>query len=703
VLDPSRLSDLRVALHTLGAARLRDVAALDLGEAFRDRATLPLPVRHGLEETDDGARARRRHVSRQALEPVAAAALRFARRAERWPRDAPLGEHLARTGSALSEDLGWRGDPERDVRAILADLVEECGSGLQVDLPEWVLLVEQALAAASAAPIGGAGGGVQVLDATEARGRTFSQLFLLGLNRDTFPRAIEEDPLLPDASRRRLAEVLPQIPIKESGFDEERFLFAELLSSSPRVTLSWQSCDDDGRARTPSPLVVRLRLGRPDLELVDAPSLHAPPDGVKGAKLARPAHEHALIAGLYGSRRELRDRLPLALGEVRERRAGDLAREADARVALLDELDPDLRTREGRQRRRSLGPYFGFVGASVDPADPRRSPLYATTAEGMAGCPWRTLLTRLLRIESPPDALDALPSLDRVLIGATVHRALEWIARDAVPAQPEGLDAAAAAEAVELDWPSTAELERRVAEAAERTLREAGLALPGLARALALRARPYLETARHRGRASDAGPTLLGAELAGRVNVEGLDLELGFRADRVERAGPRLVLTDFKTGRPISDGLRRETRRRNLLEKLLHGSALQIAAYAFSEVAPETEGRYVYLDPEIDEELAIAAVAGDDSEARACFERALDRVLGAWRSGSFFPRVVEARGGGNADCDRCRVRPACLRDDSGARARLEGWVSERHDAGSAAERALLDLWRLPLERPGAQA
>ena len=36
-----------------------------------------------------------------------------------------------------------------------------------------------------------------------------------------------------------------------------------MLSASPRVTLSWQAVTDDGKERTPSPLVERLRLADP--------------------------------------------------------------------------------------------------------------------------------------------------------------------------------------------------------------------------------------------------------------------------------------------------------------------------------------------------------------------------------------------------------------------------------------------------------
>ena len=101
------------------------------------------------------------------------------------------------------------------------------------------------------------------MDVTQARGRTFEHLFLLGLNRGEFPRTVREDPVFPDTLRRLLGRegygVLPDLPVKRSGFDEERFLFAQLLASAPRVTLSWQEADNDNKVRTPSPLVERLR------------------------------------------------------------------------------------------------------------------------------------------------------------------------------------------------------------------------------------------------------------------------------------------------------------------------------------------------------------------------------------------------------------------------------------------------------------
>ena len=196
----------------------------------------------------------------------------------------------------------------------------------------------------------------------EARGRTFDHLFVVGLNRDQFPRAVREDPLLPDDLRRVLARVLPDVPVKARGFDEERYLFAQLLSAAPAVTLSWQSADEDGKARTPSPLLAALGPAEP----AKAPPLWALPDRPsrpdRAAGLLRPADEHAILAALHGGRTRFSRSLPLAMAEAR-RDMPDLVLPLDPaaigrfRAAVLDEADPDLRTPEGREAAVRLGPY----------------------------------------------------------------------------------------------------------------------------------------------------------------------------------------------------------------------------------------------------------------------------------------------------------------------------------------------------------
>src|SRR6185295_16568343 len=109
---------------------------------------------------------------------------------------------------------------------------------------------------------------------------------------------------------------------------------------------------------------------------------------------------------------------------------------------------------------------------------------------------WQVFLGRLLRLEPTPDPVGALPGIDPLLLGNTVHAVLEAIVRSAggLPAEVDGpvgdrLPVAA-------PWPDDAVLSRFLFEEAERLLRLEGIFLPGLARALADRARPFLTAAR---------------------------------------------------------------------------------------------------------------------------------------------------------------------------------------------------------------
>src|SRR5664280_832985 len=175
----------------------------------------------------------------------------------------------------------------------------------------------------------------------------------------------------------------------------------------------------------------------------------------------RPAHEHAVLAGVHASRAAFG-----AVFAVACREAGGLA-SAAGRLAVLDELDPERGTPAGRARARELGPYFGFVGAPLVAADPRRRELALTTAEQVAACPWQAFLQRLLHLEPSPDALAALPGVDRATVGTAVHRVLERIAREAAPGAAATLVEALAAPPAAVVWPGTEAL-RAIVRAGER-------------------------------------------------------------------------------------------------------------------------------------------------------------------------------------------------------------------------------------------
>jgi hypothetical protein len=708
--------DLRLAFHVCGAARLRDAAALDLDRRLDSEGGLALPVRRGLvtlpAEGDDAEGERtiapRRRVSGAQIRRAVDRAASLVARLERWPATVPLATHLARTRPLLERDLGWTRETPgaAETAAALSRLSRELPGTFELSGEEYFALVRRELAEAGGAPLGGGGGGVQVLSVIEARGRTFGHLFLLGMNRDVFPRSVSEDPLLPDRVRLALASLLPDIPVKHTGFDEERFLFAELLSSAERVTISWLACDDDGKARPPSPLVERLRLrGGGEGPPLVGPAL----DWGEGSDAPQPAFEHAVRIGLNGSRQRFGEVLPVACAEAAQGEADpeEATLVAAARLAVLDEMDPDRRTAEGRTRAASLGPYFGFIGAVRTP-DPRSGELPITVAEGLAGCPWQVFLRKILRLEPPPDA-QAGAGLDVLSLGQAVHRVLEGIVREAAPGLPETLEAALASPPVVVPWPDPDALERILRDAATGTAREAGFALPGLERVLAEQVRPFLAVAR-RLAWPDGTAHVLGVEVAGTVDVAdtaGVMRRLTFRADRLEESEAKLLLTDFKTGSPYSEGKREDTRRRKFLEKVGTGRALQGVAYAAAASGQPARGRYLFLRPDLDDEGRAFEVASDDTEFLEVFAAVARAVLEVWDVGAFFPRLEEPdRPKEPTRCSSCEVREACLRGDSGARRRLAIWAARRAREGGAAspaERALLSVWRLASTGGGGAA
>ncbi len=722
--------DLRLAFHSLGAGRLRDAAELDPEEVLRSSSSYPLPIRQGLkrvgaEDEDDGtgegdgaqrshkSYARRRRVSGSLIRAGVHAARRTRERLAGWPAEAPLAEHLRRLEELLA-DLGWKDDSAeaRAVAAALQELERGVPPRLRLAQDELRLLLEALLEDAGADELGGRGGGVQVLTVTEARGRTFEHLFVPGLNRDVFPRGIREDPLLSDDLRRILQRVLPDVPVKRAGFDEERYLFAQLLSASPAVVLSWQTADDDGKPVSPSPLVERLRER---LAVDKAPPLWSLP-AAGPLPGPRTAEEHAVMAGLHAPRRWFGRVLPLAVEEGRRDLADfveadfagaqqaepspppvfDLApgRLAAVRLAVLEEMDPDLRTPEGRAARSRLGPYFGFIGRlpGVE-GEPRLRELYVTQLENLAACPWQLFLVRLLGIEPSPDPLGTLPGVNAALLGNVVHATLERIAR-----RPEGPRPGARLRdlaPVSVAWPREEDLARMLREEAARLLAEEGIRLPGLARALGERARPMLDAAYEMDWAGGE-VSVLAAEYEDKMDVgeaPGRLRHVLFRADRVDLgAGGLVIWTDYKTGKPVSEARKPETRRRDFLKRVQAGSHLQAVAYLLGSEG-ESKGRYLFLKPGIEEEARELSVTSDDHEFVSAFAAASEAVLAAWEVGSFFPRLVDPEGRKEPGrCGFCAVAEACLRGDSGSRLRLSHWTAS--PPANVEEEALLRVWRL---------
>lgn len=715
--------DLRVGLHVLGAARLVDLARLDLDAIFEKRDFVPLPVRRGSSEEAESSgdapqqrrsasRVRSRGLRRDQLERAHVKAQALVGRMTSWPESAPFAEHYELLMRLALDDLGWE-SADGALAPALASL-EALGDDVPEDFTltrtEFALLVARALESAHGSTLGGNGAGVQVLSVMSARGRTFGAVFVLGLQRDAFPRTPSEDPIVSDALRRAMRAVLPELPVKAQGHAEERHLFAELLSASPHVTLSWQHVSDEGREVPRSSFITRLCLEHPELEIETAP----PALGAREHDDAlRPAHEHAIRAALYGARAALAPIRSEALREVRELLGGgedgiDVDALARVQLAILDEIDPDRRTRAGCERSAQLGPYFGYVGARAALADATRPELYVTRLEDLARCPWQSFLRRELHLEAVPDALDALPALAPSVVGNVVHAVLQRIVDDAVGDERSSLRDAFERGAVRVPWPEPALLDSIALEEAVRVAEGDGVRIAGFARALARRALAMVEVARARDWVEPAGLPALGAELDGDVVVHddaGRERRIGFRVDRADLADGVLRLTDYKTGKPVDTVTGENTKRAKLLKAVEQGRALQPVAYlaaARALGAAQAEGRLLFVGEDLDQRTRVFVAQHDDAQLVAAFEATARTTFAALDAGTLFPRLVMTDEDKEPSaCDWCEVAIACLRGESSQRARLRDWAGNtlaRRDDASASARALYAAFALGRDR-----
>jgi len=678
-LEPGRLADLRLGLRVAGALDLADVAALRVPSK-----PLRLPVPESFERRQPAAGAVRisyRSVSEAALRALVERAGALLAALAAWPESASFGAHARCLERLLQGELAWRDADRAPVVESLAQVEAELGDGIAVARHGFTTLFTRHASDLSRAGsieggVGGRGGGVQLLGVMEARGRTFDHLFVVGLVRDQFPRQVREDPLLPDRLRRPLLALLPDLPIKARGFEEERFLFAQLAEAGAQVCFSWHRCNAEGRARAPSSFVRWLEAA--GLVPVELPASFADP-GFCGSRRA------AVSAAGSAGRGALAGVLALGL-QARAQALGETAAPeaalVEARAAVLREADPPPRrpvrpSGPGRSADDGgLGPWFGFIGplAAGDRLDPRRAPLYVTQLEGLARCAWQSFLQKGLRLERLPDPAARLPEIDARLVGEVVHAVLERLVERALPRQQgageRALENLVSRAPTPVAWPDEAWLGQETSRAARRALERRGLALPALLLGLVAAVRPMLARAHQTDFAEPVA--CLGVEAEAAVRLGNFDVF--FRADRADCEGAELRLTDYKTGANKFQQKSPQTRSAALLKRVERGEALQAAVYARWAARGEGgSGRYLYIDPTDPVDAAELRVSGDDRAYAAALEASVGVLAEARRVGAFMPRLANPDGAEHGRCESCRVSEACLRGDSGARLRLRYW------------------------------
>jgi hypothetical protein len=260
------------------------------------------------------------------------------------------------------------------------------------------------------------------------------------------------------------------------------------------------------------------------------------------------------------------------------------------------------------------------------------------------------------------------------------------------------LTAAAAAAPRDTVWPAPARLARRVREVARQELSHEGLDPALFEATLAREAEALLEIAR-RCDWPEGRRALLAVEAVGEavVEVAGAERRIGFRVDRVERLDGELLLTDYKSGRPLSTGVRATTRAKHLAAKIASGEALQLPVYLLGAGEAAARARYLFLGIDLDERTRELALVPAELGALPLPEL-LAALFAAWERGAFVPRLLERDGRTPfAGCAFCEVREACVQGDSAARQRQARWAAAE-SGDSAWERAASDWWRL---RPAA--
>ena len=661
-LDMGLRADLRLAIRAIGVARLDQLDAVDVEGLLRGKADFTLPGGFGL----DGDRPLHRTLPAPRIRALFAAARGYLAWARTLPDRAPRDTWVALLGQLVTDVLGH--PPAHPVHSALGRLAELPALEFAVD--EIRLVLADLLADFGSGPIGGRGGGVQVLSVREARGRVFGHLFLLGNQRQPgFP----QDVVLSDPIRLALRAVLPDLPLRRDRFDEDRFHFAWLLSSAPAVTITWQSVDRTGRAGAISPLVERLRWGGRWSEATVAlpPFAEFPVRSAASRLTAAQLHRHAT------------DRLwTRTIEEARPDgiQAPSAAAVAAARIGVGAEKD--------NRHRQGPGPYMGWLGVHGPHLDNRLS---VSFVESYAACPWKALLQRRLSAQPVPDPLETIPAADALITGSVVHKTLERVIGAQLPHRIRSVAEIADTAGTALVWPPLDRMAALAETVAEELLEQAGVRLPGLAKLMTRRLIPLLEVAR----TVDAKATPIAVELQGGFEVDGRTIE--FRADRVDRHEGDLRFTDYKTGKPFTEVLRLQTRAQHLLDNVARGKNLQAAAYAaVAGTDDRVQGRFLYLRPDV-ELHEIRAFSGTE-DLRAALDGTVRTVLHGLEAGVFFPRLVKPDDDEEPSaCATCEVSEACIRGETTDRIRLRDWAREQGRPGAlteGADDAMMALWWL---------
>ncbi len=382
------------------------------------------------------------------------------------PERATWGEWLDALSALATRALSYA---DR-VLAVLAELAPMAAVG-PVGPEEVRLVLSRRLLELEVKPPKSRYGRVFVAPAESARGLAFDVVFVPGLAERLFPRKVQEDPILLDADRARVAAGLATNAMRVTK--ERLALRLAVAAARRRVVLSYPRLDlQQSRPRVPSFYVLEaLRAAEGRLPGFD--ELAARAEQVSEARVGWPAPREAALAI---------DEAEHDLAFLTDVLSRDEAKSAGAACYLLKanpHLARALRFRARRWLKRwtvadglvpdeelAKGALEAMAGHSL--AARSFSP---TALQHFAACPYRFFLHTVHRLapRKVPEAVDELDPLQR---GALVHKVQFELFRklqaDAnLPVRPGNLGAACAALDQVLDAVAAREREK-LAPAVER-------------------------------------------------------------------------------------------------------------------------------------------------------------------------------------------------------------------------------------------
>jgi RecB family exonuclease len=557
--------------------------------------------------------------------------------------DRYLGTDLTHSRWPEHEQDAWRSVHDAVERLAGLDAL-----GVATDPTTFRRAVERELEA-PAARNGRFGDGVYVGSVRSAAGLDVDVVFVLGMVEGTLPGRVRGDALLPEHER---AAVGSELAGSGSSIDEERadLVLALASATTERVLLHPQSDLRRGRARLPSRWLLEA-AGAMAGKAVFSDELES---------VAKGDDRFHTVTSFEGGTYDVTAPMSLSDYDLREllhwrHDGGALERHY---LAADDPVFAAGLVTERRRRSTQFTEYDGNLSGEAVRAPDSLDALSPTSLEQYAGCPFRYLLGRVLRVAAvdKPEEITELSARDK---GSLVHEVLEQYILGVLAGEPRTLD-------------------RLLAIAADACRRYEALGLTGKP----LRWRYDQRLLRRELARFHAEDTLhpLAAELAfGLHDTPPVEVTIGAgrtlrfhgMADRVDRADDgSLVVTDYKTGSRTSyEKLDRG-------DPVMRGTKLQLPLYAMAARDRFGDGRPVrsryWFVSERGEFKSIGYEV--DEAVLGRFDDVVTTIADGIASGSFpaRPGAPDTRTGGWVGCTWCDYDSLCTRDRARAWERKKG-------------------------------